>query len=290
MIGRNFQFNGQTISTTTADFRIWLDVVQWKWLDVSDEQQNVQGYHGIKLSPTFARGRRVTLEGIILADDQEGSSKGIDYLESLFALQGIPDVVELLPFLVTDEQDRVWQLDCKIKEPLSIDIGDYDYLEWANRRWRVVLQSEDPRYYDVDESSTTGDEGHFGGIKLGAKLGFALNEEMNEIQVITTWNIQSPLKFTMTGLANIDGPLIIRNMTEGTFFGLTIDAVIGDIIIVDGINLTATKNGVNVLANRISWSTWPKCKWSNTFLVMDEDGGLFTSDFDISITWNNVIL
>jgi hypothetical protein len=44
-------------------------VVQWKTLDVSDEQANVQGYHGIKLSPTFARGRRITLEGIIIADD-----------------------------------------------------------------------------------------------------------------------------------------------------------------------------------------------------------------------------
>lgn len=46
-------------------------MVQWKALDVSDEQQNVQGYHGVKLSPTYARGRRVTLEGIIIADNHE---------------------------------------------------------------------------------------------------------------------------------------------------------------------------------------------------------------------------
>ena len=62
-------------------------------------------------------------------------------------MQGTPDVVELLPFIVTDEQDRRWQLDCKIKEPLSIDIGDDDFMDGANRRWRVVLQSQDPRYF-----------------------------------------------------------------------------------------------------------------------------------------------
>lgn len=70
MIGKNFTYNGQAISRTTGDYRIGLDVVQWKSLDVSDEQQNVQGFHGVRLSPTFARGRRITLEGIIMADDQ----------------------------------------------------------------------------------------------------------------------------------------------------------------------------------------------------------------------------
>ena len=64
-----------------------MDVVQWKALDVSDSQENVQGFHGVKLSPTFARGRRITLEGIIIADDHVGSSMAIDYLEGLFALQ-----------------------------------------------------------------------------------------------------------------------------------------------------------------------------------------------------------
>lgn len=153
MIGKNFEFKGQTISTVDPDFRIGLQVVQWKGLDVSDEQSNVQGFHGIKLSPTFARGRRITLEGLIIADDHIGSSKGIDYLERLFALQGNPSVVELWPFNVTDEQDRVWTINAKIKEPLSVEIQDDDFLQGTNRRWRVVLQSEDPRYFSAVENS-----------------------------------------------------------------------------------------------------------------------------------------
>jgi len=290
MIGKNFTYNGQAISRTTIDYRVGLDVVQWKALDVSDEQQNVQGFHGVRLSPTFARGRRITLEGIIIADDQIGSSKAIDFLENLFALQGVPDRVELLPFLVTDEQDRVWKLDCKVKEPLSLDIGDYDYLQGANRRWRVVLQSEDPRYYNANESTATGGEWYFWGVQLPVSLWVPLSMEYNEIQVITIGNSDTPLKFTLTALGNIDAPLYIKNLSNDTFFALNIDAVAGDVIVVDGAKKVATKNGTNILANRVAGSTWPKAKGTMLFSIVDEDGGLLASDFDVAISWHDVLL
>lgn len=290
MIGKNFTYNGQAISRTTGNYRIGLDVVQWKQLDVSDEQQNVQGFHGVKLSPTFARGRRVTLEGIIVADDHIGSSKAIDFLESLFALQGVPSQVELLPFLVTDEQDRVWKLNCKVKETLSIDIGDYDYLQGANRRWRVVLQSEDPRYYNYNESTASGLEWYFGGVQLPVALWVPLDMEYNEIQVITIGNSDTPLKFTLTASGNIDAPLTIKNLSNDTFFALNIDAVAGDVIVVDSTTKTATKNGTNILANRVAWSTWPKAKGTMLFSIVDEDGWLDASDFNVSVSWHDVLL
>lgn len=289
MIGKNFEFNGQAISKSTADYRVGLDVVQWKSLDFSDEQQNIQGYHGIKVSPTFARGRRITLEGIIIADDRESSSMAIDYLESLFALQGVPSQVDLMPFIVTDEQDRRWQLNCKVKEPLSIDIWDSDYLDGSNRRWRVVLQAEDPKYYWVDTQTVVGPETHFWGIKFPVKFGVKFNEYYNEIQVLAQGNVETPLKFAFTITDNIDTPFMIRNITDGTFFALDISAVAWDTIVVDAQTKTATKNWVNVLANRISWSTWPKAIWNMMFSIYDNDWGLFKSDFDAEITFKNVL-
>lgn len=290
MIWKSFEFNGQTISKTTWDFRVGLDVVQWKQLDVSDSQQDVQWFHGVKLSPTFARGRRITLEGIIVADTHEGSSMAIDYLETLFALQWVPSQVELLPFIVTDEQDRRWQLNCKIKEPLSIDISDNDWMEGTNRRWRVVLQSEDPRYYNVDEQSVVWSEWYFWGIKLWAKLWAKLDEYFNEIQVIANWNIEAPLKITITATGDINTPLTIKNLTDETFFGLDIDAVAWDIIVINSNTLEATKNGINIKASRISWSTWPKAKATTLFTVYDQDGWLVESDFDIVINYKDVLL
>jgi len=290
MIGKSFEFNTQSIARTTADYQIGLDVVQWKGLDVSDSQADVQGFHGIKLSPTYARGRRITLEGIIIADDHEGSSKGIDFLETLFALQGIPSSIDLKSFIVTDEQDRRWELQCKIKETLSIDIQDDDYMTGAIRRWRVVLQSEDPRYYNVAEQTETGAEGYIGGVKLGTTLGVKLNEYFNEIQILANGNIESPLKITITATGDINTPLMVRNITSNTYFGLDIGAVSGDIIVIDSNLKTATKNGINILANRIAGSNWIKAFGSTVLSVYDEDGGLPTSDFDISISYRDVLL
>lgn len=290
MIWKSFEFNSQTIAKTTADYRVWLDVVQWKTLDVSDSQQDVQWFHGVKLSPTFARGRRITLEGIIIADDRVWSSKAIDYLESLFALQWVPSQVELLPFIVTDDQDRRWELQAKIKEPLSLDINDDDWQDWATRRWRVVLQSEDPRYYNTDEQEVIGAEWNYWGVKLWVKLWTKLDEYFNEIQVISNGNIESPLTITLTALSDINQPITIKNITDNTFFWLDIDAVAWDIIVVDSNNLTATKNGTNVLANRVSWSVWPKAIGTTNFSIYDIDWGLFASDFDVEINFKDVLL
>lgn len=290
MIWKSFEFNGTTISKTTWDFRVGLDVVQWKQLDVSDEQQNVQWYHWVKLSPTFARGRRITLEGIIVADDHVWSSKAIDFLDQLFALQWNPSQVELLPFIVTDEQDRRWQVNCKIKEPLSIDISDDDWMEGTNRRWRVVLQSEDPRYYNADQTTKTWAEWFFGWVKLWAKLWFSMDEYFNEIQILNIWNIATPLEITITATWDINTPLMIRNITDGTFFGLDIDAFSWDVIVINSNDFTATKNGVNIKAQRIAGSTWPKASGTTYLSIEDDEAWLATSDFDVSIKYRDALL
>lgn len=290
MIWKSFEFNGQTISQTTADYRIWLDVVQWKSLDVSDEQSNVQWFHGVKLSPTFARGRRITLEGIIIADDHIWSSKGIDYLETLFALQGVPDQVELLPFIVTDEQDRQWELQCKIKEPLSIDINDNDWMQWSTRRWRVVLQSQDPRYYSTEIQSVSWVEWVFWGVQLWVQLWHAFDYSFNFIQLNAYSNIETPLIINITATWNIDGPLYIKNQNTWAFFGLDIDAIAWDVIYINSNTLEATKNGENIKAYRIEWSTWPKAQYETSFIIYDQDWWLTSSDFDVNITFRNVLL
>lgn len=114
--------------------------------------------------------------------------------------------------------------------------------------------------------------------------------EYNEIQVITIGNSDTPLKFTLTALGNIDAPLFIKNLSNDTFFALNIDAVAGDVIVVDGAKKVATKNGTNILADRVAGSTWPKAKGTMLFSIVDEDGGLLASDFDVAISWHDVLL
>lgn len=71
----------------------------------------------------------------------------MDYLDSLFALQGVPSSLEKHPFSVTDEQDRIFTTQAKIKEPIEYETTDNDHIDGAHRIWRVVLLADDPILY-----------------------------------------------------------------------------------------------------------------------------------------------
>jgi len=290
MIGGNFKYRGQNISIITDDFRIWLDVVGWKSLNVSDSQSNIQWFHWVKLSPTYARSRTITIEWVILADNHEGLSKWIEYLDNLFSLEWIPTTVWLYPFLVTDEQSREREIQAKIKEALSIDVWDDDYLPGATRKFRVVLQSEDPRYYNTILKQETWIEGIYGGTPLWVELWVSLDWYFNEMEVISAGNSETPLKLTITTIWEINSPLTIKNLTTWKYFWLDITATVDDIIIIDSSNLTATKNGINILANRVSGSTRPRIKGTNDLSVYDVDWGMSVSDFTIEIEYRDVLL
>ena len=290
MIWKDLTCRGNAISTTTDDFQVGITVAQWKTLDVSDQQENVQGTHGIKVSPTFVRGRRITLEWVILADNHYGSSKGIDYLENMFALQGIPTQVELLPFTVTDEQDRIWKIDAKVKEPLSIDIADDDHLQWATRKWRVVLQAPDPRFWSLDDHTVHGAEWHFWGFKLWAKLWAKFNEKFNEIVVYSPVSVETPLKITLTVTGDLNAPLKIQNITQWYWFALDLNATVWDVIVIDAINKKVTLNGSNILHLRVPWSSWLYAKETTIYTIQDIDGGLLDSDFDVVVSYKYALL
>lgn len=290
MIWKNFTFKGNAISTTTADFQIGITSAVWKTLDVSDQQENVQGTHGIKLSPTFVRGRRITFEWLILADDHIGSSKGIDYLENMFALQGIPNQVELLPMTVTDEQDMVWTINAKIKEPVSIELPDDDHIIGTTRRWRVVLQAEDPRFWSNEELEVIGAEWHFWGFKMGVKLWAKFNETFNEVVVYSPISVETPLKITLTIKNDLDAPLKIQNLTQWYWFALDLNAVTDDVVVIDAITKKVTLNGDNILHLRVPWSTRPHAKETTVYTIQDIDGGLVESDFDILVQYKYALL
>lgn len=290
MIGKNYKYNGTSISKVDAEYRIWL--TDWNPLsvDVTDEQNNIQGTHWIKLSPTYARGRRIVIEWLIIADTKVGSSKWISYLQNLFALQGITDNTEFKPFTFTDEQDNTWELDAKVKEPLELELEDNDWQEWANRRFRVVLQGADPRFYSSQTQTVQWLEWYYWWVKLGTKLWTKLDDYFNEMRIVANWNIESPLKITITALRDITPPLLIKNYTTDTFFWLDVSWTAWDVFVIDAKNFTATKNGVNTLANRIEWSIWQKVKWENVIWITDFDWWLYASDFDVSVQYRDVLL
>lgn len=83
----------------------------------------------------------------------------MDYLDLLFALEAIPDTLQTYEFRFQDEQDRRWSIQAKIKEAIEYETDEEsDYLDGADRKFRVVLESETSWYTSTTEQTATGQE------------------------------------------------------------------------------------------------------------------------------------
>ena len=85
-----------------------------------------------------------------------------------------------------------------------------------------------------------------------------MNAVSSAIRCEAVGNMETPAKIEITALGPITAPLIIKK--GGSFFALNIDAAVGDKILIDSKQRTATKNGQNILAQRIPGSSWPTIK------------------------------
>lgn len=290
MIWKTYYFKGAEISKQDADYTIWLTKVLWRNVSTSDTSRDVLGYHGIKLSPTFARWRTIEIEGIIDANNRAWLSKWMDYLDVLFSLETLPDTLVTYEFSVQDEQDRWWTIQAKIKEKIEYEINeDYDHIDWAYRTFRAVLQAESSWFTSSIEQVVTWSESVFWGTEMWFELEVAFDDIYNAINASSNWNLEAPCVIEMDISWSLDSPLYIKN-SDWTFFWLDITATIGDIIMVNSVEKTATKNGVNILASRIAWSIRPKVGKDTTFVIYDVDQALESSDFNVTITFNDILL
>ena len=290
MIWKQYYFKGNAISKKTADFTVGITNITPRTVASSDTSKNILGYHGVKQSPTFARARTIEIEGIIDGNSRANISKWMDYLDSLFALEGVPDVGQTYEFQFEDEQGRRWKTQCKIKDIIEYELDDdVDFIEGAFRKFRVVLEAWNSWYYSTIQTKVVWSEWVYWGFKLWVKLWSAMNAKFNEIEAISTWNMPAPCVVTISMTGSLDSPLYIKN-SDWTFFGLDITAISGDVIVVDSLTRTAKKNGVNVLATRIAWSIRPTCGTDTKFFIYDIDQALVESDFDVEIAFNDILL
>ena len=281
----------------------WQDMLKWSsswivytfkdWRKVltTDNSENIDWVHGRNVSPTYARVRVITLEWVsdrIWNPLEEQNS--IEYLQKIFALQWALSSLEEKELYIRDLYDNEWILNVKIKEPLDIVEWD-DSFVWSYWKWRVVLEStKEPIYKSLNEILNSSLEWNYGWFNLGFKLWNSFNEIDNIIECNTTWNIDTPARIEITVNWDINKPLMIRNLTKKTFFGLDIDAVAWDKIVIDSEFYTVTKNWENILSNRLPWSMWVRILETTKLLIEDKDGNIPFNDFEINIYFRNSLL
>lgn len=279
---------------TDTDFRIAIRNVDFRTIKTSDDKLDYVGKHGSQSSATYARWRQIVVEWYILASSRVNVSKGMDFLDELFALQYNPAILETHVFSVTDEQDRVWNINAKIDGAIQYSIDDDDdHNDGSWRMFRVALFAPDPRFFDDTLTTVVWEEWELWGFTID----FQLDEDFQFLSVYNSIIVNAgvnatPLKITITvktGMT-IDNPVTIYNVTQWTWFRFWITAVADDVIIIDSWTLTLTKNWTNILATREAGSIRPYAVWETEIVLQDVDGGVVPNDFDVQVDFRNSMM
>lgn len=291
MIWKSYLYNNKAIWKKSDDFNIYLNEVDWRNLKTSDEEQNLFSWHGVLSSPTFARSRIISISGIIDSKNNDWISKALNYLDNLFVLQEDFEELEENIFSVIDESDKLWQIKCKIKEPVNYIISENDNVDKKQRKFKVVLEAPNPKFYGINKSYSWS-EGIYWGKKMWLKLWTKLNSRFNIINVESEWNQKTPAKIELKiknwKVAN--APIKIKNLTNSTVFEIKKDFHEWDIIIIDTENKKLTMNWDDILIFRWKGSLFPTIKWKTSFIIEDNDSGLYENDFDIKIYFSDILL
>jgi hypothetical protein len=275
----------------------WVDILQpwiiysyvdWRKLATSDESENIEGSHGRITSPVYARYRIITLEWV--CDRIPGWEEArVNHLQSLFSLQWDVSGLQARELYVKDNFDNERKLKVKIKEPIEFIEWD-DNMNWSYWRWRTVLESLDtPIFKSFWEIVIDAKEGNYWGLTMEFILENSW-DEWDEIIEIKTGSIEIWIRFEIFVKWEIHSPLVIKNITDNSFFGLDITAINWDKIVIDSEKFIATKNWENIIWFRTEWSKWQLAKWTTFYNISDKDWNIFDKDFNVKIYYSNVLL
>lgn len=296
MIWNNYLYNGTQIDITAGTYEITLDDnLNPRELNFSEEIENIESYHGVNASPTYARSRVIGLSGYIISETKAGFGAAMTYLDSLFRLQPNTAVIQTKVFAFTDDEGTAWNIDAKIKIPLKYELEEYDGLHFI-RKWTVVLLAPNPKFLSPTEWSQTGEEWFVGGVALTnegiaiTESGIALNESSGQF-LITPPAGNQPLepRFEITVLKDVDDYLRLHNKTDWNYIQFNIEAVPGQVFIIDTENETATLDGVNIMATKTG-GNFITIDWPTEIEIYDKDQIYTGNDLDITVYFKNILL
>lgn len=292
MIWKYYLYDWNTINRKTSDYEIILTSVNWRKIISSDNEQNISEGHWIKVTPTFARSRLIEISGYIYADTREKSYFWINYLDNLFALQDEFDTLKLSKFSLIDDENIWWDIYCKPKDAIEFIVWEKDNIDFTKREFKISLQAPDPFFRSSEVKQFIWKEWIYWWNYFPNSIWNNLNSRFNTINVTSTWNTSSPLKIELKIRENwfANKPIIIKNLTNWTFFWIDLDWKPWDIILIDSENRDVLLNNISFLNSRIEGSLFPTVKGETRFIITDKDDWLYSSDFDIKIYFNDTLL
>lgn len=261
--------------------------IERRKLTFENQKDDIIGTHGRIISPTYARARVITIEGVIDWLDNSRLRQAIQHLEQMFKLQSDLSELQRNKLKITDYWWDEWSLDVTVTEPIEIIEYSDDFI-WASYKRRTVLESIDnPIYRSLNENVYYAIEWTYGGISTPISSPFSWSSYGNTIDLTTNGNTSTPLHIEITATVNLLGPVRILNITNWQIFGVSNNMSAWDKLIIDSATKQATLNELSVIANRIAGSEWLFLEWTQTFVVLDGDGITPNNWLSIKFTFNN---
>jgi len=279
-----YKFNGYNLDNVSA----WYIVEKADWLNwnkSSDTITNAGGLQWVFSSPTYSRGRTVAITGHISCDTEALLLQKIFELKKIFAIDWSPVWEWAKEFYVQDVDWNEWTAQARVKTMIDFK------RDGTSADYRVSLFCSDARYKSAELNIITWNEGIAFGMTLPFVLWFDTTETSEPQEITSDWNVNAPLKITITATGNIDTVVIIKNITTGEVFSFNCNGVEADVFVIDsGLEWwspSLTKNWTSILSQKVAGSSWLSVIWTMEFVASDTDD---KTDFTIKYEYYNRLL
>ena len=248
---KNFTWKGVQIPYTASQIRTsrWRANFDINGLVADNKQFERAGTFGVTTIPTTPRARIINIQGEIIATNEADKCTALQEIELLFnpVCNGCSDD-EFFTLEFEDWCGRSWYLNAKVYQFIKMPIG----LNCEPViRFNAQLLAEEPYIFSQTVESEVLPFSLFGGITLEDTLATPLCELSDYVDVDNDGTFCAPTIFEITG--PITNP---RAYVGCKFFGLNLDLGVGQTLIINSQDQTATVNGANVLGARMPNSTW----------------------------------
>lgn len=291
MIIQKIKFRGKNLYATSEQISAGNILAVSKaelWeLETHSASEEMQTRHGLTNTQNLLGERKITLEGVIIAESASKRSELMKELDQTFAPQIQVSFGEdaSLPLYFEDAGENRWCVYAQVSKlpQKTDDASDPNLLSWT-----VELTAHDPFIYSAVKFSTE-DVNRTQGLSTPLTLAAGFTEGWKTLNYNGTVPGDLEIKITATEDDATDGQIKIYNLTTGEIFQINeVEMNAGDVLNVDTPNRKITLNDADITYKKSTSSSWPALLTGENNLRVDTN--IESVRATVNYTWREVWL
>jgi len=291
MLVQKIKFRGRNLYATNeqvAEGNLLAVAKAELWeIQTRNSSEEVQTRHGLTLAPALLGERKITLEGVILAENAIKRSELSKELDRIFAPPMQINLGEStdFPLYFEDAEGIRWYVYAQVKKlpQKNTDLNDPNLLTWT-----VELVAHDPFIYSAIVHTAV-DTNRTQGASCPVSLSCGFTEGWKTFSYAGTLPNQLNVTLTATADSATDGQVRIYNLTSGEYFQINeVELDIGDCLVVDSEKRKITLNGADITYKKASGTSWPSLITGTNQIRTDTN--VESIRVDVAYSWREIWL